>query len=617
MIIKADPPHFTILAVSDQFLNITHRKRSELLGQELFKMFPGSEEDDSEMQSSIETFEKAIKNKKRIDWPNFRYEIFNEHSGKMEVQYWSNYHEPILDDEGEVTHIINTTLNITDQLIEGEARALAEKKLKASEENLRNMVNQAPVGMCILSGDPLYVNEVNDAFLEVIGKRREDFYTTPYWEVNAEAAAFYRPITDEVLRSGNRYQAKAHEVILVRNGTKETVFVDFVYEPMKDLNGVAYAILIVAIEITHQVMARRELENAYEQLRLSKEAAELGTFDLNLCNGEMHWDQRCRLLFGIRHNEPVNYEQHFIGALHPADRGRVTARIAEIIADEGLGGNYDLEFRSVGPDDGITRWVRAKGKIFFHDHMPQRFIGSVLDITNQKEDEQRKNDFIGMVSHELKTPLTSLMAYQQMLRKKLKGTADSFTKVALDKSNQQVRKMTSMINGFLNISHLESGKIKLIKEEFDVRVLLEELIDEFLLINTSHSISLHACGHALVYADREKISSVISNLISNAIKYSPNGKNIEITCDSDDQQIRVSIKDEGMGIKESDRHRLFERFYRISTSHRENISGFGIGLYLSKEIIQRHSGKIWVESESGKGSTFTFSLPVNSREELS
>jgi two-component system sensor histidine kinase VicK len=612
LIIKANPPEFTVLAVSNHFLEITGCTRNQVLGHNLFSVFPGREQDDSEMNASIEKFMKAIETKERIDWPNFTYEIRNEQTGEMELQYWNNYHEPILNEEGEVAYILNTTQNITEQRLEQEARGLAEKKLQASEENLRNTVNQAPVGMCILSGDPLFLINVNDAFLKIVGKDRAEFQNKPFWEVSAEGAAFYSPIADQVIKTGIRYHAKAHEIFFVRNGIQEKVYVDFVFEPLKDLHQKAYGIMIVAIEVTAQILARKELLDAYEQLRLSKEAAELGTFDLNLVTGQMDWDARCRMLFGINHMEEVSFEQNFVPALDPLDKDDVLKLINSLLTDESLGGNYDTEFRTVSEKAGSPRWVRAKGKIYFNAGKPVRFIGSVLDITSQKEIEQRKNDFIGMVSHELKTPLTSMLAYQQMLAKKLDGNADSFTKVAMDKSSQQIRKMTALINGFLNISNLESGKIKLSKEFFDVKDLLEEVIDDFLLVNNTHTIVLNACSAAMVFADREKISSVVSNLISNAIKYSPIGKQIEINCQLEAEVIKVTVKDEGMGIKEADRTKLFERFYRISTSHRQNISGFGIGLYLSKEIIERHEGKIWVDSESGKGSVFTFILPVNS-----
>jgi two-component system sensor histidine kinase VicK len=140
--------------------------------------------------------------------------------------------------------------------------------------------------------------------------------------------------------------------------------------------------------------------------------------------------------------------------------------------------------------------------------------------------------------------------------------------------------------------------------------LLLEVVEESELTMSTHVVHTNTCDSITVYADRDKISSVVSNLLSNAVKYSPKGKNIYVNCELTNNMARVSVRDEGMGIKPEDALKLFERYYRVEASDTQHISGFGIGLYLSAEIIERHDGKIWVESEIGKGSTFYFSLPV-------
>jgi PAS domain S-box-containing protein len=233
------------------------------------------------------------------------------------------------------------------------------------------------------------------------------------------------------------------------------------------------------------------------------------------------------------------------------------------------------------------------------------------DITEKKLDETRKNDFIGMVSHELKTPLTSLNALLQVASLKLKNNPDSFLASAMEKSNLQVKRMTTMINGFLNISRLESGKILIDKHPFDMEELISDVIDEITITASGHVISFTPCQPAIVNADRDKISSVISNLVSNAVKYSPKGKHIEVTCQLQDKEVIVSVKDEGMGIKPQDMDMIFDRYYRIESAHTQHISGFGIGLYLSAEIVRQHQGEISVDSESGVGSVFYFSLPLD------
>ena len=143
-----------------------------------------------------------------------------------------------------------------------------------------------------------------------------------------------------------------------------------------------------------------------------------------------------------------------------------------------------------------------------------------------------------------------------------------------------------------------------------MNALLNEVMEEGMLITTSHNVVVLPCPMIFVKADRDKIGQVINNFLSNSLKYSPTGKNIEISCKEVNDNVQVSVTDEGMGIKPQDQKKLFDRYYRIENMETQNISGFGLGLYLSAEIIRRHNGKVWIESEIGKGSTFYFSLPL-------
>jgi len=260
-------------------------------------------------------------------------------------------------------------------------------------------------------------------------------------------------------------------------------------------------------------------------------------------------------------------------------------------------------------ETGERRWMRVAGKVrpdgegsFSH------IYAVVMDVTVQKEDEQRKNDFIAMVSHELKTPLTSITGYTQVLAKLFKNN-DGLAPRLLEKMERQVKKMSVMIDGFLNISRLEAGKIHLDVQRFDMAALLAEVAEEFDATISSHKILFPEVQQVLVEADRNKIGHVINNLLSNAIKYSPSGAVIAVKCENNESEIIFSVRDEGIGVNPQDLPKLFDRYYRVAGMQINMASGFGIGLYLSAEIISRHGGRIWAESEPGEGSTFYFSLP--------
>lgn len=501
-----------------------------------------------------------------------------------------------------------------DELLEIQRRLEAEtfqkqkaiEQLRANEENIRNLVRQSPVGMCIVEGEPLYMIEINEAFLEIIGKTRDEI-KKPYWEVVPEAEAYYRPITERVFATGESYHANEHAIPLIRNGIEEMVHVDFVYEPMKNGDGRTYAIMIVAIDVTDKVVARKKVERAEESLRMAIEAAGLGSFYINVIDRIFYPSVKLKEFLGYGPDDEVPYEAAII-QVHE-DYRQAVADLVEASITKGI--KFDMEYPIVGHNDGKIRWVRGIGTVQKDDEGVNRYFTGVLhEITEQKQDEVRKNDFIGMVSHELKTPLTSLNAILQVLQLKLKKNEDPFIPGALEKANIQTKRMSVMINGFLNISRLESGKIFIEKHDFDIDELLKEMIDEAELSLTTHHISFSSCGEIKVNADRDKISSVITNLISNAVKYSPKGKLIDIVCVSDGNEVTVSVKDEGIGMKPQDLTKVFDRYFRVATTHTQHISGFGIGLYLSAEIISRHDGKIWAESEIGIGSIFNFTIPL-------
>jgi len=270
---------------------------------------------------------------------------------------------------------------------------------------------------------------------------------------------------------------------------------------------------------------------------------------------------------------------------------------------------FYLEYPVVGFHDQQQRWLRAMGGSDQSTGKTTHFSGVIMDITESKQNELRRNRFIGMVSHELKTPLTALNAYIQLLNKWAKQKKDIFTVGALSKLQKQVKKMTTMINGFLNFSGAESGKIHLNKSNFDINELLKEVIAEISDVSPERVIILKNPAEIMVSADRDKIEQVIINLVSNAAKYSGPKKPVEVICEQDKTRLTVSIKDTGMGIEQKDIDKLFKPHSRITTSQTENISGFGIGLYLCAEIIKFHGGDIGVKSQPNIGSTFWFMLP--------
>lgn len=232
------------------------------------------------------------------------------------------------------------------------------------------------------------------------------------------------------------------------------------------------------------------------------------------------------------------------------------------------------------------------------------------DITDQKREEQRKNTFVAVVSHELKTPLTTITSYVQLLLRKYAIEKESYAYQYGSKIEIQAKRMTSMIQDFLSLVRMDEGEIPLHKEHFLLLDLMQEVIADTKMFAQKHTVQLIDCESLMVFADRDKIGQVLINLLSNAVKYSPQGGAITIGCSKKKGgRVKVFVKDTGIGISKADQKRLFQRFYRVENQESQNIAGFGIGLYLVSEILRRHDSKIKVKSEEGKGSIFSFVIP--------
>lgn len=223
-----------------------------------------------------------------------------------------------------------------------------------------------------------------------------------------------------------------------------------------------------------------------------------------------------------------------------------------------------------------------------------------------KSFSDKKDEFIALASHELKTPLTTIKGYLQLLYKK---ENDPMAELFVRKSLYQVNKLNSLVEDLLNMSRIEAGKLDFNIESFDIKKLLVEIIETAGYSYQTHEI-IADLGEApvLIEADKERIEQAILNLLGNAVKYSPAANQVLIILKVMDEKVQVIVKDKGIGLSEEQQKKIFSRFYRAENT--TGISGLGLGLYLTKQIIDRHKGEIRVESKSGEGSTFLFTLPL-------
>jgi len=366
--------------------------------------------------------------------------------------------------------------------------------------------------------------------------------------------------------------------------------------------------IITFNDISELKKVQRKLNVSNRTLAMALDAAEMGTYSIDVNTRAFVPSPGMKEIFGYGPEKEMSYHDAVAGI----------AKEYQVLFADGIensiknGEKMDIEFLLNIPLDRKPRWVRSIGNVVYNDDdKPVYFAGLLNDVTIHKEIEIRKNDFIAMASHELKTPLTTLQGYVQLMVSRTKNAGDDFLISSLQKVGVQVKKMSALVDGFLNTTSFEAGKIYLNVETFELNGLLQEITEEAKTILSKHNIILIPNADCSITADRDKIGQVINNLIGNAIKYAPNGTQIEVSFKTDKKTVTIMVKDQGAGIRKKDQEKLFGRYYRVDNIQTRKVVGFGLGLYLSAEIIQSHKGKIWVESEIGKGSEFCFSLPIS------
>lgn len=258
-------------------------------------------------------------------------------------------------------------------------------------------------------------------------------------------------------------------------------------------------------------------------------------------------------------------------------------------------------------DTTITPMLDENGK-------PNQFIAIRHDITPRKKLERQKDEFIGIASHELKTPVTSLKGYIQVMQRRFTKKGDHTSADFMAKMDAQVNKLTTLIQDLLDVTKIETGKLQFKLEKFDLSELVLETIETINLTTHRHTIEFSGTVTQLVYGDRERIGQVITNFLTNAIKYSPYSEEIKVMVSETSREATVAVQDFGVGILEENQQKIFERFFRETGAKEDTYPGLGLGLFICAELIKRHGGRIWVESQKGTGSTFCFTLPYNNQQ---
>ena len=353
-----------------------------------------------------------------------------------------------------------------------------------------------------------------------------------------------------------------------------------------------------------------QLDDSNHRLLIAMEAGALGATEVELKTGFMKSNAQFKAHYGRGDEENFLYADLF-EAMLPEYRDAVREMVAHAITHKSI---YRAQYQVRWPD-GSLHWISAHGKARYNKAgEPDRMVGIVSDITDLKADEQRKDDFLSIASHELKTPVTSLKASLQLLNRIKEKPSSTMHVKLIDQATSSMQKMSLLIDDLLNVNSLTEGSLQLIKKPFNLYSMLSESCGH-VRMEGNYELVLNGDKALIVNADENRIEQVVVNFVNNAVKYAAKSKQIFLAVEQVDELARISVRDNGAGIHKSQIPFLFDRYYR--TSHEgTTYSGLGLGLYISAEIIKKHGGTIGVDSEMGQGSTFWFCLPLTTDHQL-
>lgn len=573
-------------------------------------------------------------------------------NGTIENVYWTFSYSPVKDEDGNIKGVLVICTETTEKI-----RNM--QKLSESEQSFRNMVMQAPMGITVLTGERFVVEMANEQYLQLVDKQEETFVGKPLFEVLPEVKDFVAPLLAEVLQTGKPYYGIEFEVPLNRHGKIERTYFNFVYHPIRNHSGHIDSIMVVATEVTQQVVARHALQESERAFRsmVTRSPVAMTIFRgsdliIEMANDallqnlwQMEWEQvhGKKLLDVFPELRDQQYAQLLQQVLHTGIAYKENEAVAYVnTGNEGMKKFYlDFEYAPLlDPGNSVsgimvtvydvTEKVEARNSILeagkkYSMLLEQTVQERTADLKKANYDLQRTNaeleQFAYAASHDLQEPLRKIRTFTELLERSL-GNISAQSKTFLEKIVTSSSRMTSLIKDVLNYSQLlKTG------DEFelvDLNKVLHNVLNDFELLIEEKSVVITIDTLPIIEANPLQLNQLFYNLINNSLKFSEPGRRPEIsvthTTLTKDEVSRIdglqpelsycsiSFRDNGIGFDQQYAEQIFTIFQRLHT--RQAYTGTGIGLALCKKIILNHHGSIRATSEPGKGATFSVLLPL-------
>lgn len=557
-----------------------------------------------EREKTNRQFGKAFRERKPY------HAIFRLRSRKGDYRWVIGRGSPKFTIEGEFQGMIGTVVDIHEE-------KLKEQLIRDKENRIRAIVQEATVATAVYTGEEMKIEMANDAMVNLWGKDRSVIGKSLREALPELEGQPFFDLLQKVYNTGETYWGKEDKVDLLINGRMQTGYFNFTYKPLRNEKNEIYGILNMAQDISEMVNSRELLKQSESHFRQMANLMPEKVTNTDAEGNLIYFNQNWLDYTGIEREELVL--RGWSHLIHEDDFRKFEKKWRKSLK---TGKNFEMEIRILGRE-GKYKWHLSRAEaVKDDDGRIKMWISTNTEIHRLKEEEKRKEDFLKMVSHELKTPVTSIKGYVQLLLTLLRrSNGADHSKLplqpSLERIDHQIVRLTRLISEMLDLSRLEENKMVLQKEVFNINDLVTQTVQDISYTNTQHRIDINHEYRCSVFGDKDRLGQVLINFITNAIKYSPESQNIRIQVKKfKEDKVAVCVIDEGIGIDKEDQKKIFKRFYRIGGESEETYAGFGIGLYLANEIIQRHNGVIEVDSQKGKGSEFRFILSVASEDEM-
>jgi PAS domain S-box-containing protein len=508
----------------------------------------------------------------------------------------------------------------------------------------RLMLEHLPVGTALFDADDLRLLAANTIYHALHKPEWRDGsvlgYTLPeiLAEVPFPADAIDKIVVifRRVVETGVHFRVNAYAIT---GPTRGVTYWDWALEPITEHGQVSYVLLTVT-DVTSHVIERRHAEEAHLALTQTHQAVEIERERLHtildqLPEGVLLVDARTSAvsyanpaaarhlgfalpqLIGTPLNQPGLLSPHSL-----SDQNQKSASRWNFVLIDALWGKIttNQELLVTRPDGSEVTLLSSVAPIRTTKGLITEAVIVFQDITKLKRLEQEKNEFFAIANHELRTPLTVILGFAELLQMTSADNAGTMNRYALQSIAQECTRLIDLLHGFLDVARLERTELDLKRSSQDLLQPLKQMFDRYWHTTQTHRLylkleNLPSDGMLVGEFDIPRVEQVLSNLLANAIKYSPADSEIELGVrpgygvDGQVQEVLIWVKDQGVGIAAADLPHIFERFYRASTLD-PSISGFGIGLYLTRELVKGHGGRIWVESKLNQGSTFFLTFPL-------